>query len=179
VDVDAWPTEPLRRSPARPLLRAWWLPENVTPSGADLGVQGLVGGEVPVPLPDEAVAVEGLQAEDHEVEVRPGVKEVRHCLVLRLRHRPGQPVLARMAGLVPAGSEQRFYGGGRATVLFWFAGDVNLKPKSDDLAAARLRLISLTAFKKQAAGLGCHLEVNDLSAPDPIDARPQTPLELK
>ena len=138
-------------------------------------------GERQVAIRDEPnVIVESLRTERHRVEVRPGVQETRTCLVLRMRHNRDQSIVARVDGLSFAGAEHRLYTSvGRYTARFWFDGNSDLTRESAELAAARLRLISVTAFKKEAQERGYFLEISDLPAPEPTDVRPRPPLELK
>ena len=113
--------------------------------------------------------VESVRVEDHLVEVRPGAREVKSCLVVRLEHASGKPIAVRPTGLVPAGSEQRFYtAAARTTALFW--------PITKDEAGAKLTglsLYSLNAFKAQAERRGYSIEMRDLPIPRPDDFPPQ------
>ncbi len=67
------------------------------------------------------VIVESVRVEDHRVETRPGVQETKSCLVVRLSHSPGKPILVRPIGLVArARREQRCYtAAAKSTALYW------------------------------------------------------------
>jgi hypothetical protein len=61
----------------------------------------------------ERSVIEAVTVEDHEIEIRPGVKEKVPCLVVRLRYPAGKPVWVVPEGLeqqgVAPGHEHRFY----------------------------------------------------------------------
>ena len=97
---------------------------------------------------------------------------------VRLRHAAGRPIIARLQGLTPTGSETRLYKkADKTATLFWWADDIDAK--SPELRASRIRLISVAAFKDEAARRGYVAELRDLPAPDPADERPRAPIELK
>jgi len=174
LTVPSWPASPGVSSPDRPIVRAWWNPDQDSPVSAalDRGPDFEVGSgqaSSPIPLEGNNVVLESVRVEDHRVAVQPGIFEVQSCLVVRLRHTPGKPVLIRPFGLATAGAEQRFYQqAGRTTALFW--------PVGRDEASARLlgiHLYSLNNFKAQAERRGFSAELRDLPIPRPDDAPPQ------
>jgi hypothetical protein len=174
LDVPRWPSSPGTSSAARPTLRVWWNPDQDAPAagGLDRGPDfELDSGRAadPVPIEGNGVIVESVRVEDHPVETRPGAREIKTCLVVRLAHAPGKPISVRPRGLVLAGSEQRFYAAAaRTTALFW--------PVTRDEAAAMLTglsLYSVEAFKAQAERRGFSIEMRDLAPPTPDDFPPQ------
>ncbi|SIO60649.1 hypothetical protein SAMN05444166_6473 [Singulisphaera sp. GP187] len=174
LDVSRWPSSPGTPSPARPILRCWWNPDQDTPAsaGLDRGPDfDLDTGRAasPVPVEGDHVTVESVRVEDHRVEIRHGAWEVKPCLVVRLGHSPGKPIGVRPVGLVPAGSEQRYYtSAAKTTALFW--------PVTRDEAGAMLtglKLYSINTFKAQAERRGFSTELRDLPIPRPDDVPPQ------
>jgi hypothetical protein len=182
IDARSWPSDPTTNTLARPTIRAWWIPDEKAPTGTNLELQEWLGArERRVVIRDEDdVVVESLGYELHRVQVQPGRRETRACLVVRARHNPDQPIQAGLEGLSAAGAEHRFYrGSGKYTALFWFAGGADQSREAAERLKGHLRLTSVAAFKKEARERGCFLEIRDLPAPDPTDVRPQPPLELK
>ncbi len=176
VQSPAWPTG----SPAK--VQMWWNPDEEARSAADLVVGDVYEDrDRAVFLPDEPpLTLESVKIEKHFVEVSPGVVAPKNCLVVRMRHAPGRPVIARLQGLTPAGSEQRLYTQAeKSASLFWFEPDLDAKARSTELAPARIRLISIAAFKDEARRRDYSAEIRDLAPPDPADERPRAPLELK
>lgn len=174
LDVPRWPTSPGVSSPDRPILRLWWNPDQDSPAsgGLDRGSDFDLGTgrpSSPVPIEGNDVIVESVRVEDHRVETRPGVREVKSCLVVRLSHTRGKPIVVRPVGLVSAGAEQRYYSAAaKSTALFW--------PVTHDEAASRLtglNLYSLNAFKAHAERRGFAIEMRDLPIPRPDDVPPQ------
>ncbi|WP_406695658.1 vWA domain-containing protein [Singulisphaera sp. Ch08] len=174
LDVSRWPSSPGTPSPARPILRCWWNPDQDTPAsaGLDRGPDfDLDTGRAanPVPVEGDHVTVESVRVEDHRVEISHGAWEIKSCLVVRLGHSPGKPIAVRPVGLVPAGSEQRFYtSAAKTTALFW--------PVTRDEAGAMLtglKLFSVNTFKAQAERRGFSTEIRDLPIPRPDDVPPQ------
>jgi hypothetical protein len=96
-DVPSWPAYPGTGGAGRPVVRAWWNPDEEARQAADLELKPLLGVEErAVAVRDEEnVILESLQTERHRVEVRPGIYEQRTCLVVRLRHSSDRPILAR------------------------------------------------------------------------------------
>jgi hypothetical protein len=176
VQAPAWPAE------AAPKVQVWWNPDEEARSAADLVLGDVLQDrDRPVFLPGEPpLTLESISFEKHYAEVQPGVLAAKMCLVVRLKHAPGRPVIARLQGLTPAGSEQRLYTQADKTAsLFWFEPDIEPKARMGELAVSRLRLISIAAFKEEARRRDYWLEIRDLGAPDPADERPRPPLDLK
>ncbi len=177
LDVPAWPTD--GGAPARPLARVWWNPDQETTPAASLDrgadfrkTSELVNRTVPVDGAD--VRIEGVDVEDHLIEVRPGVKEKQSCLVVRLRHTEGKPVWADLRGLTPAGEEHRLYSQANSyTGLFW---PVPKEALAETLSG--LRVYSLPAFQRDAERRGYSIEMRDLKSPEASDVRPR-PLLFK
>jgi hypothetical protein len=179
IRAPAWAGEGV--PPSRPRVQVWWNPDEEARSAADLDLTPLLTERNrTVFMPGEpAVVIEGVRLEKHIVEVKPGVPEPRMCVVVRLRHSPGRPIVTRLYGVDAAGAEHRLYtAANKVTSLFWFAPDLDDKSAAA-LSVARLRLISVQAFKDDARGRGYWMEANDLLAPDPADERPRPPIELK
>lgn len=176
VQAPAWPDA------STPKVQMWWNPDEEARSAADLLLGDVYKDrERAVFLPGEPpLTLESVSFETHFVEVKPGMLTPKMCVVVRLRHAPGRPVIARLQGLTPAGSEQRLYTQADKTAsLFWFEPDIDLKTRLSELSLSRLRLISIAAFKDEARRRDYWLEIRDLSPPDPADERPRPPLELK
>jgi hypothetical protein len=176
LQAPTWPAS------AAPKVQMWWNPDEPARSAADLIVGDVLDDrDRRVFLPNEPpVTLESVAFEKHFVEVTPGQLAPKNCLVVRLRHGPGRPVIARLQGLTPAGSEQRLYTQADKTAsLFWFEPDLDPKTRKPELEASRIRLISIAAFKEEARRRDYWLELSDLPAPDPADERPRSPLELK
>lgn len=176
VQAPAWPLASAAK------VQMWWNPDEPARSAADLVVGDVMfDRDRRVFLPNEPPAVlESVAIEKHFVEVSPGQLAPKNCLVVRIRHAAGRPVIARLQGLTPAGSEQRLYTQADKTAsLFWFEPDLDPKTRSGELEASRIRLISIAAFKEEARRRDYWLELRDLAPPDPADERPRPPLELK
>lgn len=160
--------------PARPRIRVWWNPDQETPPATSL--ERGADFQAPTDIRDRAVLVDGeetriarVAVEPHVVEVRPGVRESRSCLTIRVRHAAGKPVWARVEGLTPAGHEHHFYTeAAQYTGLFW--------PVTADQAEGLLRrvsLISRSAFQRDAERRGYTVDLRDLPPPAPNDVRPR------
>lgn len=176
IDVPRWPSYPGTTAAARPVLTVWWNPDEEARSGAELQVLPLMAekNRAVVVQNEKNVVVESVTIEKHYVEVRRGVVELRSCLVVRMRHELNRPIITRMEFAEQEGAEHRLYArAGKYTGLYWFADE------KAALETARLRIISIPAFKEEAERRGYVLQVRDLNAPDATDYRPRTPLELK
>jgi hypothetical protein len=172
----AWPTD----TPAK--VQMWWNPDEPARAAADVIVGEIQGDrDRAVFLPGEPpVSIESVRIEKHYVETSPGVLGPRHCLVVRITHAAGRPVIARLQGFDPAGSETRIYSQVDKTAsLFWFDPDIDPTGRLPELMASRIRLISIAAFKDEARRRGYWLEIGDLAPPDPSDERPRPPIELR
>ncbi len=178
LDVPAWPNFGKTTTAARPVIDLWWNPDEAARAGAELPLHLLLDErQRPVVMKGEKnVIIESVNWERHRVEVERGVFDTRDCLVVRLRHDNARPILTRIGGLELAGAEHRFYANAnKVAALYWFA-DKNAKAQLDE---ARLRLISVSAFKDEATQRGNWLQIRDLSSPEPTDFRPRPPIELK
>lgn len=160
VEVPAWPAYAASGTPARPVLRVWWDEAAQAAPAAALPLASLADGRpVPVQVGTDEVTVE--VGEPGRVAavggpVRPG------AVVIRVRHHPDRPVVARLDGIDVAEYEHRLYArAGRYTGLFWPAGRA-------DRRAARVLLIPLARFKAESQ----RIEVRGLGPPDPNDDRP-------
>jgi hypothetical protein len=178
LESPLWPGEP-PGSVGRPLLRVWWSPDQeFPPSGAfdrgadfqklsDLSERTLV-------LEDDTVRLGTVAIEDHPVEVRPGVREERSCLVVRVHHSLGQPIWVAQRGLTPEGAEHRYFPEANAsTSLFWPVTEATAKA-----GLQRLAFVSVKAFKQEATRRGFVAEFRDLGLPDPAGRLPSPPLPL-
>ncbi|MBN9121191.1 MAG: VWA domain-containing protein, partial [Planctomycetes bacterium] len=168
-----WPLFPGTTTHAAPRLDAWWSRDPFPAAGAidapEGGVRVLNGRAQAVAGAE--VTFEAVAVEEHEVDVSPGVREKRSCLVVRLSHAAGAPVFVRPLGVKPAGREVRVYkAANRTTCLFWWPGP----------GAARVgevsgfEFVSLNRALRAAEGDRRHLT---LIAPDPTEtsARPEPP----
>jgi hypothetical protein len=165
---------------APPRVRVWANADQETPLAATLdrgadfdGPRDLANRSVQVE--GDPVVIEDVQVEEHMVETRPGVREPRSCLVVRLRHALNKPVWARPHGLNVAGHEHHFYTPvGSSTGLFW-----PVTAEQADKGLSGLSLISLATVKRAAEQRGYKLELLDLSTPQANDFRPEPPISLK
>lgn len=172
VQAPKWPTYSASESPARPQLRVWWDPDQPARAHVQLPVAPLLtAGRSRHTLGSDAVELESVTIERRVVEVRPGVKEPRTCLVVRQLYPRDRPSIARLEGVELDGHEhQIFKDAMRSTSLFW-----PVRGTPEELAAARLGLISVEEFKKTARAI----EMTDLKPPDPADVKPRAAVELK
>ena len=176
LDVTAWPNRAGADAAARPLVRAWWSPDEVEADAhveRDRGLPSLLGlRNLSRTADGVTVVIESVDVERRRVEVQPGHFEPRDCLMVRLSHPPGRPFKVEPVGVSPTGQEQHFFAGaGKSTALFW---PVSADEARD--ALSRLNLISLERFKSEAKRKGYYLEVNSLQEPTRGDARPLPPV---
>jgi len=162
LDSAAWPLRSETQLPAAPILRTWWSPD-VEPLGAPL-----IPGQAPR-VDGDTLDLHGIVVEKHLVEVRPGVREVRDCLVVRLGHAPDRPVRVRLGEMRVEGQEHRWYtAASKYTALFWPVPEAALKQASKGLT-----VWSVNAFKRDARERGYYLEMDKLGPPIAGDRRPQ------
>jgi hypothetical protein len=183
LDVPSWPTAAGGKSPARPVVRAWWAADRLPPPSAAIdrdidfrNLRGLAGRVLRVD--DQEVVLESVTVEDHLVEMEPGVRgqpgqlKRAPCLVVRIAHGRNNPVWVQLRGLEAAGQEHRYYTtAGKYTAIFW--------PVVRDQAEANLAgldVFSLTAFKREAEAQRCVVELKNLYEPQTSDLRPPQPL---
>ncbi len=168
-----WPALPDASGLAPPKMRVWWSTDEMVPYAATLkrdaersSIEDLRGAVMRAA--DETIYVESVSWEEHFVDTGNGRREAQPCLVVRLRHPPGQTYWAKPLGLETAGAEQRFYPSiGNYTGLFW--------PVTKEEANRHLHgiaIVSLQAFQRDAERLNHYLEFSDLPAPDPNDILP-------
>lgn len=169
-----WPNFPGSAAPASPQFRAWWAREPfpaavelLAAPAAPLGLRGSspnVNGNI--------VTLDMVELEEHEVEVSPGERQKRLCLVVRLTHAKDTPVFVRPKGVTPTSSEVRLYkGANKATCLFWWPG---LDAASVNAKVQGFAFVPLNDALRAAEKDGRHL---NLAAPAPTDtsARPEPP----
>src|SRR5262249_11534358 len=126
---------------------------------------------------EEKFHVEGVTVEEHWVQVRPDHREKRWCAVVGVSHDIGKPIWARLDGLTKvAGQEHRqFLAAGRYVGLIWCtdaASEEEVRKRLDsDLT--EVRLVSVTAFKKEAQGGQESATFTDLDTPAALPPRPR------
>ncbi|MBP3959288.1 VWA domain-containing protein [Gemmata sp. G18] len=170
-----WPNFPGTQAFASPKLSAWWAPTQFSAAGEvfkapDSGLIDLRGRTVTVN--GAAVTLDSITIEEHGVEVAPGERQKRTCLVVRLTHPEGNPIFARPRGITPAGREIRLYeGANKLTCLFWWPGLTEADAKTK---VTGLEFVVLNDALRAAEKDGRHLT---LTAPAPTDtsARPEPP----
>ena len=180
-----WPSRPGTGAALKPTVRAWWNADRDPPPAVaidrghdftdprDIRNLSLVAN-------DQEIVIESVRVENHWVDVRPADgktdahRQVRPCLVVRLKTAPTNPVYVRLQGINPVGAEHRFYSeAGKYTAIFW--------PVTRDemvIALRRIELISLAAFKRDAEERNCMIELDDLAEPQPTDERPIPPVNF-
>jgi hypothetical protein len=176
IDVPAWPVYAKTTTAARPVLDIWWNPDEAARAGADLPLAEMLDARQRhvVMKGEVGVVLESAVWEKHRVRVERGIFDWRNCLVVRMRHDRDRPIIIRLDGIQPAGSEHRLYAkANKMTALYWFPEE------KTGLGDVRLRVISVNAFKDAAVQRGYHLRVGDLASPEPTDFRPRAPIELK
>jgi len=173
-DSPGWPNFPGSAAPASPQVRAWWAPkpfpaavELLAASGDPLGLRGSlpkVNGNI--------VTLDAVDLEEHEVEVLPGQRQKRMCLVVRLTHAKDAPVFVRPMGVTPTSGEVRLYKtANKATCLFWWP---ELDAASVNATVRGFAFVPLNEALRAAEKAGRYLI---LTAPAPTDtsARPEPP----
>jgi hypothetical protein len=153
-NVPRWVKDVAADRPAKPMLTAWWCdPETkltaagefqLTPPGntSDLPRDCPVEGQ-------SGVKIESIGVEDHRIEVSPGERELKTCLVVRMAYPKDSPYIVDpdgFKGLNVVGHEHRLYREARKyTGLFWSINEDELEKLSS------LSLISLNALKDEAS----------------------------
>jgi hypothetical protein len=185
VESPAWPLGALGKSALRPLVRVWWSPElplagKELERGRDFRSLADLANR-PVRVDDEEVVIESVAVEEHLVETRqafrdrPARRELKPCLVVRVGHARGRPVLVRVKGVDAVGQEQRYYeAAGKCTALFW-----PVTADQAELALKGVEVVSLTSFKRTAEKNRCALEIKHLYEPQASDTRPLEPVDLE
>lgn len=107
------------------------------------------------------IDIDSVTLEEHEVDVAPGERAKRLCLVVRLTHPEGNPVFARPTGVTATGREWRVYAGAsKTTSLFWWPG----LTEADAKKVTGLEFVVLADALCAAKDAGRHLS---LTAPAP------------
>ncbi|MFO0841562.1 MAG: vWA domain-containing protein [Gemmataceae bacterium] len=173
IDVPGWPIGDQQGAPS-PNLGAWW----GTPGPAATLTLGrldeLIG---PKRIGEERFTIDRAGVEEHWVQVRPGVREKRWCVVVGVAHDLDRPVWAALDGLTGlAGQEHRhFRAAGRYVGLFWFTDAATeeevLRKAGAELTA--VRLVSVTAFKAEAASALETAAFTSLDSPAALPPRPR------
>ncbi len=115
------------------------------------------------------ITVESLRVEsDQEIEVKPGIKEKRRCLVFRVEHELNRPVWIRwtQAGLAAAGEEHCYFSlpgkadKGKYTAKFYdYIGQAS--------GEVKFEIICLTTFKEKGAAMHASFtQRDDIVPPD-------------
>ncbi len=177
IAAPSWPNSDAQHL-ARPKIRMWWsMGDNVSPDavlrrGSEFhSLSDLAGRQIATGQGN--IMIESTSVEDHFVQVGSNLRQVRKCLVIRLRHTPSQTIWVRPVGLENVGQEHRFYRKiGQYTGLFW-----PVTPDSVHAALQRLELVTLDSFQQSAAQRGNLIELEKLPPPDPGDVGPR-PIEM-
>jgi hypothetical protein len=144
--ADNWPVVQARAAPAQ--VQMWWTD---FPESPDISRQFSRSMKKKEPdklrLGDDTVEIEDVSIEEKEVPTDAVGKDVgkmilKQCLVVRLSHTKGKPVLVQLASR-HKGAEHRFYqGANKYTALFW---DLDNPDQDQHL----FNVIFLDAMKKQ------------------------------
>lgn len=139
VERDGWPKN---GSWAAAELSVWCLPDKF-PTDEDYAksFDTIVPGN-DIRVGKTSLTVQERTVEERSVSVKPGVTEVRECLVIRVRcHEADRPVFVQAQGLNTSGEEHHYYQrSGEYTAIFW--GPANLQT-----AEYQLHVIALRDFK--------------------------------
>jgi hypothetical protein len=183
LDVPTWPSTATGKSPARPVVRAWWAADRLLPPAAVLdrdldfrNLQMLTGRTLRVD--EQEVTIESVTVEDHLIETEPGVRgavgqlKTAPCLVVRVAHSRNYPVWVQLRGIEAAGQEHRYYtSAGKYAAIFW-----PVVADQAETVLAGLDVYSVNAFKRDAEANKCMLELKNLYEPLATDIRPQQPV---
>jgi hypothetical protein len=177
LEVASWPTV-AGGALARPRLRAWWNPLRPTPPAATwkIGVDFQTGGPAKTFTVDgQPLTLERVDVEEQILEIEPGRRESRLCLVVQWEHAPGHACLVRLVGLNTPLAEQRFYTRpGKVVTVF---GPVTREAVQRDLRG--LEVVPIATLKRAAEAHGFHADFAELAAPASSGIRPPPPVELK
>ncbi len=179
INVPAWPEQESTAQFVPPQITAWWNPDQTLIPGAALDrnhdfrtLAELAGQSVQVG-PDEAT-IESVTVEEQYVNDGQGNRQLQNCLVVRLSHRPGHPVVARVEGVRTAASENRMYSSiGKATYLFW-----PVTRDQVEQSLQRVLLYSVNDLKAKAQLRGYWMQLDRLPPPAASDTRP-LPYDLR
>jgi hypothetical protein len=124
---------------------------------------------------DQNVAIASIALEEHAVAGPRGQRVRQPCLVVRLEHTPGKIYWAELAGMNPAGAEQRFYPSiGQTTCLFWPASAEEV-----ERTLTGIGIVSLDAVQRDAERRGNFVELENLPPPDASDVLPTPAYSLE
>jgi len=179
--VADWPTRPGTGAALKPTVRAWWSADRDPPAAAALDkghdfTDPRDIRDVALLANDQEIVIESVRVENHPVAVRPpgDSRQLRPCLVVRVKTSANNPVYVRLQGITPAGAEHRFYTqAGKYTAIFW--------PVTRDemiLSLRRIEIVSLAAFKRDAQARNAFIELDSLAEPQATDERPIPPVNL-
>lgn len=168
-----WPTTPDGQGLSKPQIRTWWSLQQATPYSATVkrtqqrpNIADLTG--IALGTADDTVRAQSIAIENHYVEVAPGQRAEKPCLVVRLKSTPGNIYWAELLGLTTAGAEHRFYPSiGSYTGLYWPVTQAEV-----DRSLQGFGLVSLDVFKREAQQRGHTLQLDDLPPPDANDILP-------
>jgi hypothetical protein len=166
LDSPGWPNFPGSASAASPKLSAWWSAEPFPAADVKFMAppdKALVGtNDFALTTSGVAIKIESVTLEEHEVDVSPGERQKRLCLVVRLSHPKDKPVFARPMGITPTAREWRSYNSAnRTTSLFWWPG---LDESSVKAKVTGFEFVVLNDALRAAENAGRHLT---LTAPTP------------
>jgi hypothetical protein len=165
--VADWPAEKWNR-PLAPELEVWWNDNPVPPTDAVLELNPMQTNQQ-VRVNGQIVEVEAAFEPTRLIAVGPDRKAERSSLVVRIRHDPGQPVWAGLAGHGGGEEHYYFFSAGQYTAVFWGVTE-------EQARGFTLHLTSLGTFKQNARH---RLFFEDLPAPRPgelgPDPAPPTP----
>ncbi len=136
VTTPAWPAD--GGAAAVPTLSAWWSADRPFPACGTwaLPTDNRLSSPAAVATTAGELTVNGLSVETHDG---------RSCLVVRLTHPAGPPIIPRMKAATPDGTEVRCYrDANRVTALFWWADAAAMKK------AESLEFVAITDVIKTA-----------------------------
>ncbi|MFK7768206.1 MAG: caspase family protein [Mariniblastus sp.] len=166
INVPNWKTRGLNNSPATPVVDVWWSPDRLTAPAVSFergrdyeSLSQLKGRSIDVDGIE--ILIESVGVESRDVESKPGVKESKPCLVVRLKHKSDKKFWVKPTGLKYEGQESRIYESiGGYTGVFWpiVADEV-------DEIVSGISVYSLSDLKRQAESRGFHIQLNNLQSP--------------
>ncbi len=152
ITCPAWPADD-GGAAAVPTLSAWWSADRPFPACGTwaLPTDDRLPSPASVPTTAGEVTVNGLSVESHGG---------RSCLVVRLTNPAGSPIVPRVKGATPDGTEVRCYrDANRVTALFWWADAAAMKK------ATALEFVAIAEAKKAAVAAGTLAELPALPPP--------------
>ncbi len=178
IDVPGWPTDS-EQGPPSPEVRVWWADVAATAKlrialpRSGKRVDELLG---PQTSNGSWFTIDRVGIEQHWVEVSPGTRGQRWCLVVAATHPLAQPVWAELVGMEQlAGQEHRHYrAAGRYVGLFWFS-QVDSQAELEQKIQKELKEVAFISVGKlkTAASHSLHqASFADLDTPSPLPSRP-------